>query len=160
MTCCLMAPMLIYHQGVPCNSPEGEFTRNATISFLYLYESENNKFETLSPEQKGFHFTDDVCIFCSVKCCILIRMSLKFVPNCPFSNNPALVQLITWRRSGDKPLFESMVALFIDSYCTFLCLCCDVSPYVFLVSFTSITCHQHHRTLQKALEVCLDSSLT
>ena len=37
---------------------------------------------------------------------ILIMLSLKFAPKDPINNIPALVQVITWRRPGDKPLSE------------------------------------------------------
>ena len=36
-------------------------------------------------------------------------MSLKFVPKCPINNIPALVQIMAWRRPGDKPLSEPMM---------------------------------------------------
>ena len=35
-------------------------------------------------------------------------MSLKFVPKGPINNIPALVPIMAWRRSGDKPLSEPM----------------------------------------------------
>ena len=43
--------------------------------------------------QNGRHFADDVfiCIFVNEKFCILIKISLKFVPKDPVDNNPALV---------------------------------------------------------------------
>ena len=50
------------------------------------------------------------CIFMNEKFCILIRMSLKFVPKGPIDNKWALVQVMAWRRSGDKPLSEPMVS--------------------------------------------------
>ena len=34
------------------------------------------------------------------------KISLKFVPKGPINNNPALVQVMAWRRPGDKPLSE------------------------------------------------------
>ena len=37
------------------------------------------------------------------------KMSLKFVPKGPINNIPALVQIVAWRRSGDKPLSEPMM---------------------------------------------------
>ena len=40
---------------------------------------------------------------------IAINISLKFVPNDPIDNIPALVQIIAWRRPGDKPLSEPMI---------------------------------------------------
>ena len=38
-----------------------------------------------------------------------IKISLKFVPTGPINNIPALVQIMAWRRRGDKPLSEPMV---------------------------------------------------
>ena len=38
-----------------------------------------------------------------------IKISLKFVPKGPINNIPALVQIMAWRRPGDKPLSEPMV---------------------------------------------------
>ena len=40
---------------------------------------------------------------------ISIEISLKFVPKGPINNIPALVQIMAWRRSGDKPLSEPMM---------------------------------------------------
>ena len=46
-----------------------------------------------SPEQHGRCFADVIfrCIFLNENICILIRISMKFVPKCPIDNNPALV---------------------------------------------------------------------
>ena len=41
---------------------------------------------------------------------------LKFVPIRPIDNKPSSVQIMGWRRTGDKPLSESMIALFADAY--------------------------------------------
>ena len=38
-----------------------------------------------------------------------IKISLKFVPKGLIKNIPALVQIMAWRRPGDKPLFEPMM---------------------------------------------------
>ena len=42
---------------------------------------------------------------------ILIQISLKFVPKGPIDNKSALVQVMAWRRSGDKPLSEPIGGL-------------------------------------------------
>ena len=47
---------------------------------------------------------------------ILIQISLKFVPMNPIDNKPALVQVMAWRRIGDKPLPEPVMAQFTDAY--------------------------------------------
>ena len=49
---------------------------------------------------------------------ILIKISLKFVPKVPINNIPALVQIMAWHRSGDKPLSEPMM----DSLLTHICV--------------------------------------
>ena len=45
------------------------------------------------PGQNGRHFADNIfrCIFVNEKFCILIIISLKFVPKGPIDNNPALI---------------------------------------------------------------------
>ena len=48
-------------------------------------------------------------IFLNENVRISIKISLKFVPKGTINNNPAPVQIMNWRRSGDKPLFEPMM---------------------------------------------------
>ena len=50
------------------------------------------------------------------KFCILIKISLKFVPKGPTDNNPALVQIMAWHQIGDKPLSKPMLIWFTDAY--------------------------------------------
>ena len=66
---------------------------------------------TLRPRQNGRHFLDDIFkwIFLNENASISIDISLKFVPNGPINNIPALVKIMAWRRPGDKPLSEPMV---------------------------------------------------
>ena len=61
--------------------------------------------------QNGRHFADDIfkCIFLNENVLIPITISLKFVPKGPINNIPALVQIMAWRRPGDKPLSEQMM---------------------------------------------------
>ena len=68
-------------------------------------------FNSLKPRQNGSHFADDIfkCIFLNENDWIPIEISLKFVPKGPINNIPALVQIMAWRLSGDKPLSESMM---------------------------------------------------
>ena len=49
---------------------------------------------------------------------IPIKISLKFVPKCPINNIPAMVQIMAWRRPGDKPLSEPMMASLPTHICT------------------------------------------
>ena len=66
---------------------------------------------TLRPRQNGRHFADHIfnCILLNENVWILIKISLKFVPKNPINNIPALVQIMAWRRPGDKPLSEPMM---------------------------------------------------
>ena len=68
-------------------------------------------FNTLRPRWNEQHFVDDIfkCIFFNENVWISIKISLKFVPKGPINNIPALVQIMAWRRSGDKPLSEPMM---------------------------------------------------
>ena len=60
------------------------------------------------PGQNGRHFADNVfrCIFVNEKFFIMIKFSLKFVPKGQIDNNTALVEIMAWRRIGNKPLSE------------------------------------------------------
>ena len=71
----------------------------------------SDPFNTLRPRQNGRHFADDTFkrIFVNENVGISIEFSLKFVPKVPINNIPALVQIMAWRRQGDKPLSEPMM---------------------------------------------------
>ena len=77
-----------------------------------------NRFDTLRSRQNGRHFADGIfkSIFWNENCLIMIQISLKFVPKGPIDNMQALVQIMAWRRIGDKPISEPMVAWFCDAY--------------------------------------------
>ena len=47
---------------------------------------------------------------------IPIRISPKFVPTSAINNKPALVQVMAWCRTGDKPLPEPMLTKYTDAY--------------------------------------------
>ena len=70
------------------------------------------------PGQSGRHFADDIlkCIFMNEKLYILIQISLKFAPGGPIDNTTALVQVMAWCRTGNKPLPESLLTRFTDAY--------------------------------------------
>ena len=77
------------------------------------------KFNTLRPRQNGRHFADDIFkrIFFNENVWISIKISLKFVPKGPINKIPALVQVMAWRRSGDKPLSEPMMVSLLTHIC-------------------------------------------
>ena len=76
-------------------------------------------FNTLRPKQNGRHFADDVFkyVFLNENIWISINISLKFFSNGPVNNIPALVQIMAWRRPGDKPLSEPMVVRLLTYIC-------------------------------------------
>ena len=47
---------------------------------------------------------------------ISITISLKFVPKSPIDYKSALVQVMAWHQTGEKPLPESMVTKFTNAY--------------------------------------------
>ena len=47
---------------------------------------------------------------------MLIRISLKFVPDDTIGIKLGLVQVMAWRRTGDKPLPGLIVTQFTDAY--------------------------------------------
>ena len=74
---------------------------------------------TLRLRQNGRYFPDDIfkyiCLNESIG--ILINISLRFVPKGPITNIPALVQIMAWRRSGDKPLSEPLMVRLSTHVC-------------------------------------------
>ena len=74
---------------------------------------------TLRPRQNGRHFPEDIfkCIFLNENAWISIKISLKFVPKGPINKIPALVQIMAWRRSGDKPLSEPIMVSLLTHIC-------------------------------------------
>ena len=65
------------------------------------------------------HFADDIfkCIFENENEWISPRIPLKFVPRVRINNIPALVQIMAWRRPGDKPLSEPMMVSLLTHIC-------------------------------------------
>ena len=74
---------------------------------------------TLRPRQNGRHFADDIFkrFFLNENVLISLNISLKFVAKVRINNIPALVQIMTWRRLGDKPLSEPMMVSLLTHIC-------------------------------------------
>ena len=74
---------------------------------------------TLRPRQNDRHFPDDIfkSIFLNENAWISIKFSLKFVPKGRINNIPTLVQIMAWRRLGDKPLSEPMMVNSLTHIC-------------------------------------------
>ena len=76
-------------------------------------------FNSLRPRRNGCYNADDIfkCIFLKENVWIPTKISLKFVPKGPINNIPALVQIMAWRRPGDKPLSEPMMVSLLTHIC-------------------------------------------
>ena len=61
---------------------------------------------------------DDIfkCIFLNENVWISITISQKFAPEVLIYHEPALVQIMVWRITGDKPLSEITMSYFTDAY--------------------------------------------
>ena len=55
-------------------------------------------------------------IFMNENLCVSIRIALKFVTRSAIDNKPALVHVMAWRSTGDKPLPEPTLDQFTDAY--------------------------------------------
>ena len=74
-----------YQQGIP-------LTRLLIISLLSV------SINTQKPRQNGRNFANDICkgVFSNENCCILIKISLKFIHRLPISNIQPLFQIMAW----------------------------------------------------------------
>ena len=95
-----------------CFVTVGSILGHHMVTFLHV-------FNTLRPRQDGRHFADDIFkrIFFNENVWISIKISLKFAPKGPINNIPALVQIMAWRRPGDKPLSEPMMVSLTTHVC-------------------------------------------
>ena len=112
----LIPHCLWYHITFRCHEIFGMMSQMSPVIKWYSIISWG--INSSPPGQNGHHFPDDIfkCIFMNEKFCILIRISLKFVPKGPINNIPALVQIMACRLIGAKPLFEPMLIQFTDAY--------------------------------------------
>ena len=83
-----------------------DLPKNSMSKHRHIKVLTHSLINTLRPRQNGRHFAEDTFkrIFLNENVIISIQISLKFVPKGPINNIPALVQIMAWRRSGDKPL--------------------------------------------------------
>ena len=79
----------------------------------------DSRVNTLRPRQDGRYFADDAlkCIFLNENVWISLKIPLKFVSKVPINNIPALVQIMVWRRPGDKLLSEPMLVFVPTHIC-------------------------------------------
>ena len=85
--------------------------KNCTIIQIPKNGDSTPNIYTLGPRPNNRHFSDDIfkCIFLKENVWILIKIPLKFVPRGPINNIPVLVQIMAWRRPGDKSLSKPMM---------------------------------------------------
>ena len=97
--------------GVCITCENGFFNNDGACQGTYI--------NTLRPRQNGRHFADDIpkCIFLNENVWIPIEISMKFVSKGPINNIPALVQIMAWRRPGDKPLSKPMMVILTTHIC-------------------------------------------
>ena len=91
-----------------------KFSLNLVVTLTSKFQGQTINclcLNTLRPRQNGRHLPDDIfkCFFLNENVSIAIKISLKCVPKGPINNIPALVQIMAWRRPGDKPLSEPMM---------------------------------------------------
>ena len=85
--------------------------RSQLYPLTYDIDVAHTRLNTLRPTQNGREFPDIFkSIFLNENVWISIMISLKFVPEGPINNIPVLVKIMDWRRPGDKPLFEPIMA--------------------------------------------------
>ena len=99
------------NMGLDNGLPPNERPTRTHFSWTYTIVTVLRRVNTLRPRQNGRHFADDMfkCIFVNENVWIPIEISLKFVPKGSITNIPAFVQIMAWRRLGDKPLSEPMM---------------------------------------------------
>ena len=90
--------------------------RHQWVSGLYQHPLVPS-FKSLRLKQNGHHFANNTFNCLSENVWIPIKIWLKFVPKGPINNIPALVQIMAWRRPGDKSLSEPMMVGLLTHIC-------------------------------------------
>ena len=87
--------------------------------------------------QNGRIFPDNIfkCIFLNENDRIPITISLKYAHRSPIDNKPALVQVMAWRQTGDKPLSDPMMTQSTEAY---ICHSASMSQGSFTASEASL----------------------
>ena len=140
MHICVTRPQWVNQQalkriGKPCVAQSRTFPENevSTIAADALAPSIARSSTTivLTPQDKlslslthlpldkmAANLADDIfkCIFLNEYNRIQIQISLNLVPGSPIDNKPALVQVMAWCWTGDKPLSEPMLTQFTDAF--------------------------------------------
>ena len=86
------------------------------LTYWYWYHF---TFNTMKRIQNGCHFPNNIFkyILFNENVWISIKSSLKFVHKGSINNIPALVQIMAWHWSSDKPLSELMMVSLLTHLC-------------------------------------------
>ena len=97
---------------------QGNSSDSNDLVILEYSSFSSTKLNTLRSRQNGRHLADNIfkCIFFNENVRISIKISLKFVPKDPVDNKFALVEVMAWHRTDDKPLPQPMMTQFNDAY--------------------------------------------
>ena len=128
------------------------------MTLMWRYGNETNdrtvnsvEFKHIDTETKWLQFRrrNFKRIFLNQKVLLCIPFSSKFVLKGLSNNESALVQIISWRRSGDNQLSEPMVGNFTDGYGYVLC------PFLFISRsiLTSVSAAAAHWYLSKIADI-------
>ena len=71
-----------------------------------------------SRQQLGRHFAEDIikCIFLNENMYILFDTAIAIWPQVPINNTPALDEIMTRHRTGDKPSTKPIMVMLTDAY--------------------------------------------
>ena len=112
----------------------------------------SGQFSSWKPRQNCRHFADGIfkCIFLNENVTISLKISLAFVLKVQINNIPALVQIMAWRRAGDKPLSEPMMVSLLTHICN--CPFANACKNSWKINSNDIFC-------QHILRICCDKAL-
>ena len=108
----------------------------ATLTDIYPYRNRWCVLNPLRPRQNYNHFVDILKCFLNENARLSTKISLDIVPQNPFHNVSVLVQIMAWRRTGDKPIiwtnggwsiwlvhiYASLCLNELPAYCKFISL--------------------------------------
>ena len=115
----------------PVNSPhKGQWRGALVVSLICAWMTgwvNNREAGDLRRHLANYDVTvmaDDIFkyIFLNGNVLFPIKIALNIVSKGPINNIPALVQIMAWRRSGDKPLPEPMVVSLLTHILTHICV--------------------------------------
>ena len=90
----------------------GEFYNDLHTDTITIYR---RYFNALRPKRNRRQFVEDIFkrIFLNESVFIWIKIPFKFIHKVQINGIPTLFQVMTWRRSGDKPVFETMMVILL-----------------------------------------------